>query len=851
MAAPAVDTRAAATAAAPPACVDVPPLPRLERLRQDLLDAPYGLCTLKAELLTEFHRRHAPHHWLTRAVSSLHYRLTRRALDRTLATGAPQSARQVRLSNRLQRLYRRLDGRAEREPAVITAARGLAYVLERQPLTIHPHELIVGNLTTHRVGAAIHPDFGGILLLPELRGLATRSTNPLRTTPGQVRRLEREVFPYWFSASVLARAPLLARDAALQNTLLRGRDFVLTQFAGISHVTPDYPAVLTRGFAGLLAEAEERRHAAPDAEPVAFHDAAAIAARAAIAFAARWQAHCAAAAAAEPDPARAAELHELAAILGRVPARPATTFHEALQSVLLTHVVVHQESFQHGVSFGRVDQYLYPYYAADLAAGRLTPARAVELIGCFLAKAAEQLPLFNAMATEYFSGLSSASGLTLGGVDAEGRDASNALSALFLVAYDRLRLRQPNLHLRVHADSPPALLALAYDVLKAGGGMPALFNDAAVVPALEALGVATADARDYAIVGCVEWGVPRRSFPAAGAGFLSLPAVLDDVLHQSAPWCRSMDDLFAAFAARLATVVAAAAAGNDAIERAHALGRPTPLLSLLVDGCLAAGRDVTAGGARYNSSGLQGVGLADVADSLAAIEQLVFGERRVTLPALAAALDADFAGHEPLRQRLLTTVPKYGEDAGRAEQWAALVARRYCALVRAHQNPRGGPYAPGFWSMTTHVGFGRRLGALPSGRRAGQPLADGVSPANGSDRRGPTASLRGAARACGPHVGNGLALNEKLDPCCVAGPAGTRLLDALTRGYFAVGGQQVQYNIIDPAVLLDAKRHPERHRDLVVRISGYSAYFNDLTEAMQDDVIARTLHGRPGCQDLR
>lgn len=392
--------------------------------------------------------------------------------------------------------------------------------------------------------------------------------------------------------------------------------------------------------------------------------------------------------------------------------------------------------------------------------------------------------------------------------------------------------------------------------------MPALFNDDGIVPALQRLGACREDARDYSVVGCVEWGVPYRSFPAAGAAFLSLAAVLDDVLHgRAAPAARpggvpafeSMEELFSAFAAALAHRIAAAVDGNDAIERAHAAFRPTPLLSLLVGGCIEAGRDVTAGGARYNSSGMQGVGLADVADSLVAIEQLVFGEKRLTLAELMTAVDANFAGHEELRRRLQVKTTKYGRDEGAAERWARRVAKRYCELVSGHRNPRGGPYAPGFWSMTTHVGFGSRLGALPSGRRAGEPLADGISPVNGADSLGPTASLLAASAACSSDVGNGLALNEKLDPWLVEGESGSRWMDGLTRGYFRAGGLQVQYNIVDAAVLLDAKAHPERHRDLVVRISGYSAYFNDLTEQMKDDIIARTLHGArtpgPACSD--
>ncbi len=829
-------------------------LPRLDRLRETLLAAPYHLCTQKAVLLTAFFRAHTSQHPLTRLLAPLHFALLRRGLERNLGRGVPQAPWQLAASNSLQRLYLALERRRETEPPVVTFARALAFILERKTLRIYDDELIVGNLTAHRIAAAIHPDFGGMLLLPELRSLARRPVNPLLVSDDQIRELESVVFPFWFTRSVMGRTPLLTRDPALQNTLLRGRDFVLTQFAGISHVTPDYPAVLAKGFAGLLAEVEAARSAAATPEARAFHEAAAIAARAAMAFGRRWAEHCTAQAAAAFDATRAAELRELAEILSRVPEQPARTFHDALQSLFLTHVIVHQESFQHGVSFGRVDQYLYPYYARDVAEGRLTRARAVELIGCFLGKAAEQLPLFNAMATEYFSGLSSASGLTLGGLDAEGRDATNELSYLFLIAYDRMRLRQPNLHLRVHRDSPASLLALAYDTLKKGGGMPALFNDDTVIPALEAAEVTPGDARDYSIVGCVEWGVPRKSFPAAGAAFLSLPAALDDALHDAVradPASRSMDAVLAAFRRRLAATVDTAVAGNDAIERAHAAFRPTPLLSVIVDGCIAHGRDVTAGGARYNSTGFQGVGLADVADSLAAIEQVVCKERRLTLGKLVAALDADFVGHEDLRQRLLNKVARYGEDAGRAEFYAGRVARVYADLVRRYRNPRGGPYVAGFWTMTTHVGFGARLGALPNGRRAGQPLSDGISPANGADSRGPTASLLAATHGAGTFVGNGVALNEKLDPCYVAGPAGTRLMDGLTRGYFNAGGQQVQYNIIDPTVLIDAKLHPERHRGLVVRISGYSAYFNDLTEAMKDDIIARTSHGTaegPGCQ---
>ena len=835
--------------------VAIPPLPRLERLRDAILAAEYGLCTQLAELMTEWMRVDAPLPAATAKLAPLHFRALRKSLEESLATGAPAKHWQLSLSKALQRLWLELDEHADLEPSILLFARALAHTLAHAKLHVYDAELLVGNPTLHRVGAALHPDYGGLLLMPELEHLSTRSVNPLRTDPAQLERLEHDIFPFWFTRSVMARGPLFAADIELQNKLTEGRRFVLTQFAGIAHVTPDFPSVLELGFVGIRDRARAAAKSAASKEQREFYEAAEIVATAVIIFASRWSRHVAREAdeLRATNPARAAELDEMAQVLAQVPARPARTFHEALQSVITTWVALHQESFQHGISFGRVDQYLWPYYERDLAEGRIDHARAVELIGCFLGKAAEQLPLFNQLATEFFSGLSSASGLTIGGTDANGEDASNDLTYAFMLAYDRMRLRQPNLHLRLHEGTPKSVRRLAAELIGKGGGQPALFDDARVIAALEEIGMPEVEARNFAIVGCVEWGVPYSSFPAAGAGFVSLPAILDEALRDDelcgdpAP---AMERIWAAFSKHLEQTVAELVAGNDAIERAHWDFRPTPLLSLVVDGCIASGWDVTAGGARHDSTGIQGVGLADTADSLASIEALVVERGQLSLADLLGVIDEDFDCQEPLRRQILEKLPKYGQDRGRPEYWADRVARAYAAAVRRHRNPRGGPYLPGFWSMTTHVGFGERLGALPSGRKAHHPFANGISPTNGADSRGPTASLRAAASVCGSHVGNGLALNESLDPQFARGPRGAALIDALTRGYFASGGMHVQYNVIDVEELIDAKLHPDRHRGLVVRISGYSAYFNDLTPAMQDEIITRSQHGAP-CQVVK
>ncbi|MCA9523022.1 MAG: hypothetical protein KC609_18735 [Myxococcales bacterium] len=852
----------------------LPPIERLGRLRGDLLAAPYALCTQKAESLGEYLEGRSRSAF-ARALQRARWRAYRWALGRASSGGArPLWVRP--LDTVLRGVDRLLDG-AHREPWIVELARALAYGLERAPLAVHRGELIVGNLTSVRLGAALHPDYSGHLLAPELRGLSTRAVNPLQVTPEQIAALDERVFPFCFARSVLSRALLAQSTPRLAERLLDGRAFVLTQFSGISHLTPDYPSVARRGLSSIAAaigrelqrfeattpskrqrlgtstENEDGR-GSPGQEQRAFLRAALIACEGAIAHARRWSRWLALLAERATSEGRRTELRELSQICRRVPEFGARTFHEALQSVWLTHAMLHHESFQHGISFGRLDQYLYPYYRADLEAGRLTRARAVELVGCFLGKAAEGLPLFFERATEFFSGMSSASGITIGGTTPSGEDATNELSVLILRAYDQMRLRQPNIHARFHRSSDPRFRALCYQTLARGGGIPALFNDAVVVPSLMAHGVAPRDAADYSIVGCAEWGVPYRSFPAAGAAFVNVPFALLLALGDGLVAGRreapargeaepsSFDELLARFRERLRDLIAEVVAANNEIEAAHRSIRPTPFLSAVVGGCVERRRDVTAGGARYNSSGIQAVGLADCADSLAVVEQLVFRERRLSLGELMRIVDANFVGHEALHREIRNRIPKYGENSERSDQLARWTVRLVDEVVSAFRNPRGGRYLAGFWSMTTHQGFGRRLGALPSGRLAAEPLANGISPTNGWDRRGPTASLLSAAAIEPRHIANGCVLNQSLDPRFIADEAGQRVVDGLVRGYFAAGGAQLQLNVVDPAVLIDAKRFPERHRGLVVRISGYSAYFNDLTEAMKDELIGRTLH---------
>ena len=853
---------------------DIRNIPRLVKLRNDILSADYHLCSQKASLMTQYFKENRKTNWLVKTISGIHYRFFKSSLDKTNKQ-IPQKKFQIALNTFLNSYYVKNEGLTKAQTQQ-EFAKALGFILDNMELKVYDHELIVGNPSLYRVGAPIHPDLGGLLMLPEIDTLSIRPRNPMKIEPEQVRELKEDIFPFWFNKSVFARIPLYSDNPDLFNTLLDGSLFILTQFSGISHVTPDYPTVLKLGFKGIkdhiqncLEQTQKERDKLQKIpqkvlqdtieietleKKILFYKAGLIVSKSAIDYGNRWRLHLESQAENESDIKRKEELLLLADMFSRIPAEPPATFYEAVQTVFITHVILHYENFQHGISFGRMDQYLYPFYKQDFEQGKITPERAVEILGCFLCKAGELLPLFFDRATEYFSGLSSASGITLGGASQDGQTGENDISYLMLLAYDQVRLRQPNFHVRIHENSPKDFVNLCCNVLKRGGGLPAFFNDQEIIQSLSNTGISSKDAKDYSIVGCVEWGCPGKSFPAAGASFLNLPMALVLALHNgslnqskigpatgSLDKLLSMDNLLSAFQTQLSCLVDGVVEGNNAIEITHGKHRPTPLLSIIVGDCIENGIEINDGGARYNTTGCQGVGLADVVDSLVAIQQLVFEEKRVTLRELVNAIDTNFEKQEALRAYILNKVPKYGENKEPSNHYVKMISKMYTGIVSSRNNPRKGSYLPGFWSMTTHQGFGKRMSALPSGRLSGQPLANGASSYDGNDRLGPTASMASAS-FLDKNIGNGFALNQKLNPDYIKGETGNVLIDGLIRGYFQKGGMQVQFNVIDPGVLVQAKKYPEKHRDLVVRVSGYSAYFNDLTESMKDELINRTMH---------
>jgi formate C-acetyltransferase len=752
------------------------------------------------------------------------------------------------------------------EPPAVRRARAVAHILGNMDVSIYPDELIVGSLTSKRVGAIIYPEFVGLLIWPELRALRERTTDTIQISDAEIEELDTEIFPYWPDKVLADYAERYISPPEPMKLLGKFGLFLLTEAGGISHTAPDFETVVKVGLRGLTEEARAQTEAmdgspagsVEDLKTRSFYKAAEIACESVIEFAQRYRQEALRLADSETDPTRKAELVEIARICGKVPAGPAGTFHEALQSIWLTHVALHQENYEQALCFGRLDQYLYPFYKRDVETGVLTKEGAIELLGCLFVKTSEFVPLFNEGLAIFFSGVPANPAITIGGTTPEGTDAVNELSHAILETRELLKTRHPNIHARIHKDSPGAYQDRVSEVIKSGGGMPALVNDEVIVPALMEKAIPVEDARDYAVIGCVEVSVPRKTFGSTDAALMSLPICLEMALNDGYSTVleerlgvetgdprqfKTMGEVVDAFRRQVAYLVEQMVIGLNALTTAHEQLYPSPLLSSITGGCMESGQDVTAGGAVYNFTGVQGVGVADVADSLAAMDRLVFSEKRVTMEELLQALRDNFEGHDDLRRLIVNQVPRYGNDEELPDRYAREVVETFCREVAKHPNTREGSFLPGFLTMTTHQGFGRFVGALPNGRKAIESFANGLAPSDGRDVKGPTACLKSISGVNQSVATNGVSVNIAFNPQNLEGADGTRNLTSLVKSYFELGGMHLQANMLDKQALLDAQKNPGKHAGLMVRVAGYSAYFNDLVREVQDEIIARTAHG--------
>jgi len=742
-------------------------------------------------------------------------------------------------------------------PIHLRRAKAFERILTGMSIFIEDDELIVGNQCSKPRSTPIFPEFSCQWLEDELDRLAKREADVFLISEETKSILRDEVFPYWAGktnqeyATSLMTSEALAAQAAGVFTV--GNYY----FNGVGHISVDYAKVLEYGLEGIIAEAETAKDglataSAADMQKKQFLDAVVISNRAVINFANRFASE-AEALAASANPERKAELLEIARICRKVPAKPAENLQEALQSFWFIQLTIQIESNGHSISPMRMDQYLLPYYEASKA--EMGAEKVQELFDLLWIKMAGINKVRDEGSTAAFGGYPMFQNLIVGGVDRHGNDATNELSLIIMQASANTALYAPSLSVRIHENTPMVFWKKAAEVARLGLGVPAWYNDRVVIPALLSRGLSLEDARDYGIIGCVEPQVGGKTEGWHDAAFFNMSKVLELALNngfdpigktQIGPETgtvedfKTFDDVMAAYQKQMEYCVELLCHSDNAVDLAHAKNVPLPFLSSMVEDCIGRGKSVQEGGAIYNFTGPQGVGVANVGDSLAAIKKFCFEEKMISLPKLKEAMDKDYEGAEDLRQMLLNRGPKYGNDDDYADEIAVKATDIYCAEVVKYSNPRGGVFQPGLYPVSANVPLGAIVAATPDGRKCGKPLADGVSPQGGFDKSGPTATVCSVAKLDHVMASNGTLLNQKFQPESLAGDKGLERLIAVTDTFFKRGGFHVQYNVVSRELLEDAQARPEEYKGLVVRVAGYSAFFTVLDKAIQDDIINRT-----------
>jgi pyruvate formate-lyase/glycerol dehydratase family glycyl radical enzyme len=743
---------------------------------------------------------------------------------------------------------------------------------EMNPFSFTDHQLFAGSTTARFKGVPLYPEFLSLTLWPELRTMSKRKSNPFHITDSEADILNFEVFPHWMDNNILE----LARKKSFEKNAQYGPKsapeiklmelvvfFLASKSECISHTIPDFSRAVGIGLRSLINEASQCEAEATDPSKQQFYAAMCEAMEGIIEYSKNLAAEAEKLAADELDPALRDELLKIAEINRKVPELPAQTFREGLTSVWICWMAIHLENPNIGLSLGRLDQLLYDLYRHDVDSGAITVADAIELLCCFWLKIGDHVPAVPETSEELFGGSGSNQAITIGGVDSKGIDAANDLTYVILRATELMMLRDPNLNARYYTGvNSKEYLHRLCEVNLSTGATPAIHNDKAVIKALTSKGDTIEQARDYGLVGCVEPGSNGRSYAASASILFNLVSALELTLFNGrhrhtglnvlisvetgdCGTFTSFDQFRAAFEKQIRWIADQAVSLNNLCGGVHQDFYPTPILSSLFEGPMAKGMDLIQGGASINSSGVTIIGLADVADSLSAIQRIIFDEKSIPFDQLTDALIKNFDGYGALQARLINPAktPKYGNDDIEADANVAWIIQTLDSVFGQKANYRGGRYRVGYWTMTNHAGFGKFMGALPSGRMTGENLASGITPVS---RVTPTLirALHSVANQSASCLSSGIAFNLKYTP-----ENNGKMLDnfaATVEGYFddaggqKDGGMEIQFNIMNHDTLVDAVAHPENYPELLVRVSGYTAYFKDLNPQMQKEIIDRT-----------
>lgn len=794
--------------------------------------------------------------------------------------------------------YRMTEG----EPMITRRAKAFLHILQNIPIIIRDEELVVGSTTLAPRGCQTYPEFSYEWLEAEFDTVATRSADPFYISEDAKREIA-EADKYWKGKTTSELATSYMSPEAIRaidhNIFTPGNYF----YNGVGHVTVHYDWILAVGFKGIAAKAKKALEEADfgDADYAKrshFLNAVILSCEAAIIYAERYSDLARKMAKKETDAERKRELLQISENCANVPANGARSFWEACQAFWFVQQLLQIESSGHSISPGRFDQYMYPYYKADLEKGAITREFAQELIDCIWVKLNDLNKCRDAASAEGFAGYSLFQNLIVGGQNAEGLDVTNDLSFMCISASMHVMLPQPSLSIRVWNGSPHDLLIHAATLTRTGVGLPAYYNDEVVIPSLMSRGLTLQDAREYNIIGCVE---PQKAGKTEGwhdAAFFNMCRPLELVFSDGmengelvgihtgdVAQMTTFEEFYDAYKKQMNYAISLLVNADNAIDVAHAERCPLPFLSGMIEDCIGRGKTVQEGGAIYNFTGPQGFGIANMADSLYVIKKLVFEEKKLTLAQFREALAENYGKGLPVSKtaqvvaetvkelraagkqvspeeiaaavaqltkptdkydkllEMIEEVPKFGNDIEEVDAFARDVAYTYTRPLETFKNPRGGMFQAGLYPVSANVPLGAQTGATPDGRLAGRPVADGVSPSAGKDVHGPTAAANSVSRLDHYIASNGTLFNQKFHPSALSGRAGLENFVALIRSYFDQKGSHMQFNVVSRETLLDAQKYPEKYKHLVVRVAGYSALFTTLSRSLQDDIINRTEQG--------
>ena len=743
----------------------------------------------------------------------------------------------------------------ENKPRIIQRALALKNALLNLKINTEPEEMIVGNRTAGVRYGVVFPESGSTWVDKEFETLPVRPQDKFNVREEDIKIFREIIKPYWEGKSL---EDVLKKEYGKEINEIAKVVKINQKDHAQGHICPNCEKWLKKGPAGIKAEAEKYLETA-SGDKKDFYESVIIVMEGVQQFIMRYCSFLLEKAETEKDKIKKENMILTAENCKNISSRPAENFHEAVQSLWFLFVVLHMESNASSFSPGRMDSFLYPYYKKDIEKGILTNEKALEIIECLWLKFNEIVYMRNSHSAKYFAGFPIGFNIAVGGQNEKGEDFVNELSFLFLKAQEHLGLPQPNLSVRLHKGTKDKILKEAIKVVAKGSGMPQFFNDEAVIPAMEALGISEKDARNYAIVGCVELTTQGNNLGWSDAAMFNLNKILELTLNGGKclltgeqlsenfgdlTTYKTFEELEKSFEKHLNIFMDKMVLACEKVEEAHINLLPSPFLSSVIDNCIEEGKDVTQGGAKYNFSGIQMIQVANLADSLWAVKKLVFDEKKISKEELLSALRDNFKGHEITRAVILNRAEKYGNDIDEVDMMGVKWAEYFKKRLENFRNYRGGLYHTGMYTVSAHVPMGENLGASPDGRLAEEPLADGgMSPVYGRDIKGPTAVLKSVSKIDKKLTSNGGLLNMKFLPEFFRTETGIDKFANMMRGFVDLEIPHIQFNVVRKEDLIAAKKNPENYRGLTIRVAGYTAYFTELSEKLQDEIIARTSYG--------